>query len=92
MSARSFDDVIRRICAEYAEMPGLRVTHQQAQRLWGLDPATCLDALEFLVKSGFLCKTPTTQYARRTDGPSKSSPFQMAKADVGRKAARRLAV
>jgi hypothetical protein len=92
MSARSFEDVIRRICAEYAEMPGLRVTHQQAQRLWGLDAATCLDALEFLVKSGFLCKTPSTQYARRSDGPSRSSPFQMAKADVRHKVPRRLAI
>ena len=73
-------------------MPGLRVTHQQAQRLWGLDAATCLDALESLVNTGFLCKTPTRQYARRSDGPTMSSRFQMAKSDLRRKVSRPLAI
>jgi len=72
-------------------MPGLRVTHQQAQRLWGLDAATCLDALEFLVDSGFLCTTPMRQYARRSDGPSMSSRLQMTKG-TPRKVSHRLAI
>ena len=42
----SIDDLLRRFCAEYTEMPGLRVTADQAQRLWGLDAQTCRDALE----------------------------------------------
>jgi hypothetical protein len=75
------EDVLRRICGEYAEMPGLRVTQQQAQRLWALDAATCRAALEFLTSVGFLCKKNTEQYARLTDGPATFPSFRMAKAD-----------
>ena len=35
------EDVLRRIQGEYIEMPGLRLTVAQAQRLWGLDRAVC---------------------------------------------------
>ena len=88
----SLDDVIRRVCAEYAEMPGLRVTHQQAQRLWGLDAATCLEALQLLTDNGFLYKTQTNHYARRTEGPVVFPPLNMAKADLRRGVPRRIAV
>jgi hypothetical protein len=40
MSARSAvvdDALIQRVYGEFLEMPGLRLTCQQAQRLWGLD-------------------------------------------------------
>ena len=92
MPTRSLDDVIRRICAEYTEMPGLRVTLEQAQRLWGLDAATCLDALERLIAAGFLCKTQTNHYARLTSGTTVGSPLHMAKADVRPKVSRPRAV
>ncbi len=35
------DDVLRRIQGEFIEMPGLRLTPAQAQRLWGLERAVC---------------------------------------------------
>ena len=35
------EDVLRRVQAEFLEMPGLRVTEAQACRLLGLDAATC---------------------------------------------------
>ena len=35
------EDVLQRIQGEFSEMPGLRLTPPQAQRLWGLDRATC---------------------------------------------------
>ena len=41
--------IIERIRGEYLEMPGLRLTPQQAQRLCGVDQTVCkavLDALE----------------------------------------------
>jgi hypothetical protein len=60
-------------------MPGLRLTNAQAQRLLGLEPAVCNDALTFLVDAGFLRCTPTGQYVRLTDGLI-VSPFRMAKA------------
>jgi hypothetical protein len=36
------ETVVFRIRAEYAEMPGLKLTAAQAQRLWGLDRQSCL--------------------------------------------------
>jgi hypothetical protein len=50
-------DLVRRIRAEYLEMPGLLVTARQAQRLFGLDAITCDEVLAGLVQSGFLSRT-----------------------------------
>ena len=50
-------DLIRRIRGEYLEMPGLRLTARQAQRLFGLDPTTCDEVLAGLLQSGFLSRT-----------------------------------
>lgn len=74
------DDLLHRICAEYAEMPGLRVTHEQAQRLWGLDAATCRQVLDCLVDVKFLTLTPSGQYTRLTEGPVRKPNLQMASA------------
>jgi hypothetical protein len=49
-------------------MPGLRLTPQQAQRLWGLDQQCCEEALEYLVDTRFLTKTGRGTYMRLTDG------------------------
>jgi hypothetical protein len=51
------DDVLRRARAEYLEMPGLRLTRAQAQRLWGLDPRTCEQLLTALTETRFLART-----------------------------------
>jgi hypothetical protein len=59
---------VQRIYSEYLEMPGLRLTAQQVQRLCGLDANTCLTALQVLVDSGFLRRTPAGQYVRLSDG------------------------
>jgi hypothetical protein len=42
---------------EFLEMPGLRLTRQQARRLWALDPDTCDALLATLEGSGFLRRT-----------------------------------
>jgi hypothetical protein len=62
------DVVVQRIYNEFLEMPGLRVTSEQAQRLWGLDRDTCLTVLGALVDSSFLYRTSRGMYARLTDG------------------------
>ena len=49
--------VIRRAQAEYLEMPGLRLTSAQAQRLWGLDRRTCDELLTTLTSARFLART-----------------------------------
>lgn len=51
------DDVLRRARAEYLEMPGLRLTRAQAQRLWGLDTRTCEQLLNVLTEARFLAQT-----------------------------------
>lgn len=76
----AIDNFLDRICAEYLEMPGLRVTYDQAQRLWGLDASTCREALDCLVDVRFLTLTTAGQYARLTEGPVKKPNLQMAQA------------
>lgn len=56
--------LIRRIQAEFAEMPGLLLTKQQAARLWALDTERCDVALLLLVQSGFLVRRASGQYGR----------------------------
>jgi hypothetical protein len=51
------DNLLRRARAEYLEMPGLRLTKAQAQRLWGLDPGTCEHVLQALTQTRFLAQT-----------------------------------
>ena len=46
--------VLRRVRAEFVEMPGLRLTPAQATRLWGLDGPACQAVIEALVESSFL--------------------------------------
>lgn len=51
------DDVLQRIQGEFVEMPGLRLTAAQAQRLWGLDREVCDQLLGALVEAKFLAQT-----------------------------------
>jgi len=60
--------LVARIYAEYLEMPGLRLTLEQAQRLCGIERAMCQAALRTLVESNFLCVKHDGTYARLTDG------------------------
>jgi hypothetical protein len=57
-------DWIQIVRAEYDEMPGLRLTREQVQRLWSLDSPTCDMLLEALVRSRFLCRTGNNAYVR----------------------------
>jgi hypothetical protein len=48
------DDLRRRAEAEYREMPGLKLTAQQASRLWHLDAAASAVLLDSMVDAGVL--------------------------------------
>lgn len=61
-------------------MPGLRVTYEQAQRLWGLDATTCREVLDCLIQLKFLTLTPSRQYVRLTEGATSGPDMQMVKA------------
>ena len=58
------DLLLQRVYSEFLEMPGLRLTCQQAQRLWGLDEHSCMALLEFLVDAKFLCRPAHGAYSR----------------------------
>jgi hypothetical protein len=58
------DGILGRIQGEYIEMPGLRLTVAQAQRLWGLDRAACDAVLGALVDAKFLIRSRDGLYVR----------------------------
>jgi hypothetical protein len=64
MAAQPLDEVLRRVQGEYIEMPGLRLTTAQAQRLWGLDRTACDTLLGALVDSKFLFRTRDGAFMR----------------------------
>jgi hypothetical protein len=57
-------ELMLRVEAEFGEMPGLSVTLPQAQRLWGMDYATCLAVFRVLTDRGVVRRTPRGQYIR----------------------------
>jgi hypothetical protein len=59
------EELLERIRAEYLEMPGLRLTAVQVQRLCGLDASTCAALLDALVAVEFLRRDPDGHYIRR---------------------------
>ena len=67
-TSESVDQVRRRICAEYLEMPGLRVDARQAQRLWGIDQRTCHAVMQYLVDTKFLHRTEQGVYRLASEG------------------------
>lgn len=59
----------KRIAAEFAECPGLRLTAAQAARFWGLDRRQVDDMLEDLVRHAVLARAADGTFSRR------ASPF-----------------
>lgn len=50
----SEDALLRRVRGEYREMPGMRLTIEQAMRLWNVDRQACVAVLNSLVASQYL--------------------------------------
>ena len=59
----TFTELLRRIRAEYREMPGLRLTAPQAERLFGLDSDTWNAVVTVLLDARFLSRTHNGQFA-----------------------------
>ena len=59
------ETVLRRVRAEFLEMPGLKLTISQAQRLWGMDRSTCEALIEELTAARFLSWTRDGSVVRR---------------------------
>ena len=59
---------LQRIQHDFLEMPGLRLTSRQAQRLWGLDALICDALLRALVDVRFLVEADGTYICRGATG------------------------
>ena len=77
----SHNALLNRIRSEFLEMPGQRLTRDQAKRLYGVDEAQCRQALDRLVDTSFLCVKPDGTYARTFDGAVRPRR-NLAKADL----------
>ena len=60
----SVADWLQIIRGEFAEVPGLHLTRQQFQKLWGLDGETASTLLDVLVDQKFLRRTSDEGYVR----------------------------
>src|SRR5579864_5799992 len=63
---RTLDTMIERLRAEFMEMPGLRLTSEQVQRLCGVERIVCQMVLDALVDAKFLSRKPDGAYAPLT--------------------------
>ena len=62
------DVLLRRVRGEYREMPGMRLTIDQAMRLWGMDRQTCSDLFASLVAARFLVTDRDGRYRKAHSG------------------------
>ena len=64
----SREAIVRRISAEFHEMPGLVLTVKQASKFLGVDEAACSRILASLMQAGILRRSPNEYYSRREPG------------------------
>jgi hypothetical protein len=57
-------ETLVRMQTEWIEMPQLKITRRQAQRLWSLSNEACETAFATLIRKGFLVQTPDGAYVR----------------------------
>lgn len=62
-----YEQAFNRIRAEFTEMPGMRLTPQQVERLSGFGNAICKLVLDDLVRARFLSVAADGAYMRSTD-------------------------
>ncbi|PYR25666.1 MAG: hypothetical protein DMF98_11405 [Acidobacteria bacterium] len=71
---RGIQEVVRRVRGEFIEMPGLRLTPEQARRLWRLDELACDAVLGALVDARFLARTRDGAFVRDDGSVSVGRP------------------
>jgi hypothetical protein len=64
MEQESFEVLVKRVRAEFREMPGLRLTFEQIRRLWMLDRTTCDALVSRLTDARILVRTAGGHYVR----------------------------
>jgi hypothetical protein len=63
-SSASFDATLEYVRAAYNDVPNLRLTPSQAQRLFHLEPPMCATMLDALLLERFLSRTPDGLFVR----------------------------
>lgn len=58
-------ELVRRIRAEFEEMPGLSLTSAQASKFFGMSPEVCADILANLIEEGMLSLNGDRRYSHR---------------------------
>jgi hypothetical protein len=66
-------DAVQLIQMEYREMPDLKLTCRQAQRLWSLPQELCDHALVLLIQARFLVLTRDGSYVRSGAPPMRAT-------------------
>jgi hypothetical protein len=61
----SREAIVRRIVAEFEDMPGLVLSLKQASRFLGVDQAACARILAALTEAGVLRRSATEYYSKR---------------------------
>ena len=64
----SREAVVRRIVAEFQDMPGLVLSLKQASRFLGVDQAACARILTALTQAGVLRRSASEYYSKREPG------------------------
>lgn len=64
MKTLAYREAFDRIRAEFSEMPGMRLTPEQVERLSGVDRAVCRCVLDDLVRARFLKCLSNGSYGR----------------------------
>lgn len=77
------EEALRRIKSEFVEMPGLKLTPAQAQRLWGLDAEFCEAILGALVDARFLLKAGDGTFVRADHGSPRRMVRSVRSVQVG---------
>ena len=70
-------DAVQLLQMEYHEMPDLKLTARQAQRLFNLPTELCERALSSLTSSGFLLQTGDGSYVRQNDSERTSEAIAL---------------
>ena len=68
-----------RVYDHYLDMPGLRLTPQQARRLWGLDEQTFKTVLNQLIELKLIEVDADGRYRQTAEGAAAAPKLRMAK-------------
>ena len=74
MARHASEQVAELIRMEYLELPGLKLTLWQTQRLWNLPEDVCRQALTVLTQSRFLTRAADGAYVRAQTPVSRRDP------------------